>query len=38
VHLNGMTGLQGVSLVNTKVTDAGFADLLKALPDCQIFK
>ena len=38
MHLKGLTGLQVLFLMNTKVTDAGVADLQKALPDCQIFK
>ena len=38
VHLKGMTGLQTLYLRGTKVTDAGVADLQKALPNCKIEK
>ena len=38
VHLKGMTGLSMLLLQGTKVTDAGVADLQKALPDCKIPK
>jgi len=33
-----MTELQWLYLMGTKVTDAGVADLQKALPDCKIYK
>jgi len=33
-----MAELQWLNLRSTQVTDAGVADLQKALPDCQIFK
>ena len=38
VHLKGLTNLQELSLYYTKVTDAGVADLQKALPNCGISK
>ena len=38
VHLKGLTNLQELSLYYTKVTDAGVADLQKALPNCKISK
>tara|TARA_B100000809_G_scaffold229923_1_gene243907 strand:- start:322 stop:438 length:117 start_codon:yes stop_codon:yes gene_type:complete len=38
VHLNGLTQLQDLGLQQTKVTDAGVAELKKALPDCKIVK
>jgi len=38
VHLKGLTGLLTLGLRNTKVTDAGVAELKKALPKCQISK
>ena len=38
VHLKGLTGLQVLFLMNTKVTDAGVADLQKALPNCRVRK
>jgi len=39
VHLKGLTNLQSLYLDGTnKVTDAGVADLRKALPNCEIFK
>jgi hypothetical protein len=36
VHLKGLTKLETLSLNFTKVTDAGVADLQKALPNCKI--
>jgi hypothetical protein len=36
VHLNGITSLQYVNLNDTQVTEAGVAELKKALPDCEI--
>ena len=38
VHLKGLTKLQELDLHNTKITNAGIADLQKALPNCQIRK
>jgi len=38
VHLKGLTKLQKLFLASTKVTDAGVADLQKALPNCKIAK
>ena len=38
VHLKGLTGLQTLFLGGTKITDAGVADLQKALPNCKISK
>jgi hypothetical protein len=38
VHLKGLTGLQTLYLRSTKVTDAGVAELKKALPNCKIYK
>jgi hypothetical protein len=38
VHLKGLTNLQELSLYYTKVTDAGVANLQKALPNCKIAK
>ena len=38
VHLKGLTGLQTLDLGGTEVTDAGFADLKKALPNCKIYE
>ena len=38
VHLKGLTGLQTLNLAGTKVTDAGVAELKKALPNCEIIK
>ena len=38
VHLKGLTGLQTLGLGSTKITDAGVADLQKALPNCRIRK
>jgi len=38
VHLKGLTILQELSLYDTKVTDAGVAELKKALPNCKIAK
>ena len=37
-HLKGMTVLKFIVLGSTKVTDAGIADLHKALPNCKIYK
>ena len=38
-HLKGMTKLQELSLgYNKQVTDAGVAELKKALPNCKIIK
>jgi hypothetical protein len=34
--LAGLQGLQTLDLRYTQVTDAGVADLQKALPDCEI--
>ena len=38
VHLKGLTKLKGLTLVFTKIIDAGVADLKKALPNCLIIK
>ena len=38
LHLKGLTKLQRLSLIETNVTDAGVADLQKALPNCKIIK
>jgi len=38
VHLKGLTKLQGLNLGNTQVTDAGVAELQKALPNCEIMR
>ena len=38
VHLKGLTKLQKLFLSSTKVTDAGVAELQKALPNCKISK
>lgn len=38
VHLVGLTNLQRLSLNDTQVTDAGVAELQKALPNCKIKK
>ena len=38
VYLKGLTNLQYLNLGFTKITDAGVADLQKALPDCKIYK
>ena len=38
VHLKGLTGLQSLGLSGPKITDAGVADLQKALPNCKIYK
>ena len=38
VHLKGLTKLQALYLNGTKVTDAGVAELKKALPNCKISK
>jgi hypothetical protein len=37
-HLLGLTLLQKLFLHNTKITDAGLANLQKSLPKCQISK
>jgi hypothetical protein len=34
----GVTSLQMCALLGTKITDAGFADLQKALANCEIVK
>jgi len=36
VHLEGLTGLKELFLMNTKVTDAGVKKLKQALPNCII--
>ena len=36
VHLQGMTNLTILDLRDTKVTDAGVAELKQALPNCEI--
>ena len=36
VHLKGLTSLQSLSLYRSQVTDAGVAELQKALPNCKI--
>jgi len=36
VHLAGLTNLKGLDLRFTQVTDAGLAELEKALPNCDI--
>jgi hypothetical protein len=38
VHLKGLTNLKQLVLKGTKVTDAGVAELQKALPNCKISK
>ena len=36
VHLEGLTQLRGLALMQTRVTDAGVKRLQKALPNCKI--
>jgi len=36
VHLAGLTALESLWLTGTQVTDAGVAELQKALPNCGI--
>ena len=36
VHLKGLTNLQELDLEDTQATDAGIAELQKALPNCKI--
>jgi len=39
VHLKGLTKLQRLDLKKyTRITEAGIADLQKALPNCKIYK
>jgi len=38
VYLKGLTMLQELWLDDTQVTDAGIAELTKALPNCSISK
>ena len=38
VHLKGLTNLKSLSLYKTQITDAGIAELQKALPNCKITK
>ena len=38
VHLTGLTKLTYLDLRNTSITDAGIAELKKALPNCGITK
>ena len=38
VHLKALTRLQDLSFGHNKITDAGVADLQKALPNCVIQK
>ena len=38
VHLKGLTNLQELDLSRTRTTDAGVAELQKALPNCKIEK
>jgi hypothetical protein len=38
VNLKGLAGLQELYVSSTKITDAGVADLQKALPNCEISK
>ena len=35
-HLEGLTNLKRLNLVNTQITDEGVKKLQKALPNCQI--
>ncbi|HUY32929.1 MAG TPA: leucine-rich repeat domain-containing protein [Pirellulales bacterium] len=37
-HLHGLTSLRMLDLEGTKVTDAGVAELEKALPNCEIIQ
>ena len=37
-HIKGMTSLRKLYLTDTKVTDAGIAELQKTLPNCRIIK
>ena len=36
-HLQGLTNLQKIYLHNTQITEAGLAQLHKALPSCSIY-
>jgi hypothetical protein len=36
VHIKGLTNLTVLRLQQTKITDAGIAELKKALPKCSI--
>ena len=38
VHLKGLANLEVLHLAATQITDAGIADLKKALPNCKITK
>ena len=38
VHLKGLTRLETLTLGGTKITEAGVAELQKALPNCKISK
>jgi hypothetical protein len=38
IHLKGLTGLQELRLANTNVTDAGVAELHRALPNLSVEK
>ena len=38
MHLKGLAKLQTLNLAQSKVTNAGVADLQKALPNCKISK
>tara|TARA_B100000686_G_C16407763_1_gene770613 strand:- start:111 stop:230 length:120 start_codon:yes stop_codon:yes gene_type:complete len=38
VHLLGLTNLQALYLSRTQITEAGFAELQKALPNCTIYR
>ena len=38
VHLKGLTRLETLTLGGTKITEAGVAELQKALPNCKIEK
>ena len=36
-HLTGLTAPESLNLAGTQVTDAGVAELQKALPNCAIY-
>ena len=37
MHLKGLTRLETLTLGGTKITEAGVAELQKALPNCTIY-
>ena len=38
VHIKGLTHLQGLTLVDSQISDAGITELKQALPNCTVLR